>query len=95
LSCLLWSECAPQSVALLCGIQQIGLAQSDGLLLYSIVRDLVQTVPLDLRAPARDRRADDAEIAERLRTSKALLVTAHVLLEKNRIWSWKLFEKEL
>ncbi|HET9961238.1 MAG TPA: LTA synthase family protein [Nitrospiraceae bacterium] len=95
LSCLLWSECAPQSVALLCGIQQIGLAQSDGLLLYSIVRDLVQTVPLDLRDPARDRRADDAEIAERLRTSKALLVTAHVLLEKNRIWSWKLFEKEL
>ncbi|MFO0767967.1 MAG: hypothetical protein U0231_14530 [Nitrospiraceae bacterium] len=35
------------NVALLCGIHQIGLADADGLLLYSVV-DQVQTVPLNL-----------------------------------------------
>jgi hypothetical protein len=95
LSCLLSTDCAPRNTALLCGIQQIGLAESDGLLLYSIVRNAVQTVALDFTAPAVDRPPDDPEIVERLRRSKALLVTAHVLLEKNRIWSWKLFEKDL
>jgi len=37
----------------------------------------------------------DGNVGEQLRTMKALLVTAHFLLEKNRIWSWKQFEKDL
>ena len=95
LSCLLSSDCAANNVALLCGIHQIGLADESGLLLYSVVRDQVQTVPLDLRSLPIDRSAADPEIADRLRRTKALLVTAHTLLEKNRIWSWKQFEKDL
>lgn len=95
LSCLVSGDCMVNNVALLCGIHQIGLADADGLLLYSVVRDQVQTVPLNLASLPTDRNAVDADIADRLRRTKALLVTAHTLLEKNRIWSWKQFENGL
>ena len=63
--------------------------------MYSITQDRLLVGDLDLRNPPVERPSGDGDVAPRLRSMKALLVTAHSLLEKNRIWSWKQFEKDL
>ena len=95
LSCLLAGDCAEDNAALICGVERAALADRFGILGYSIVRDLVQSGDLRLEESPSDKLSTDPEVAPRLRRIKGLLVTAHFLLEKNRIWSWKLFEKDL
>lgn len=92
---LLTGDCAAADRALLCGIHQVGLADQKGIVLYSVVQETVKTGPLNLEKPPTERVPIDGNVGEQLRTMKALLVTAHFLLEKNRIWSGKQFEKDL
>ncbi len=64
-------------------------------MLYSVVQETVKTGPLNLEEPPTERVPIDGNVGEPLRTMQALLVTGDFLLEKNRIWSWKKFEKDL
>ncbi|MGH7387490.1 MAG: hypothetical protein ACREIZ_03380, partial [Candidatus Methylomirabilales bacterium] len=67
----------------------IGLADRDGLLLYSLRTETLYQTDLNLEDPPVSRAIDDPAVAERYRRLLALYVSANVLLEQNRIWSWK------
>jgi len=91
LSCLLIRDCLQDNVAFLSSVYDdlIGLADRDGVLLYSLRTETLYQTDLKLKNPPVSRASDDPAVAARYRRLLALYVSANVLLEQNRIWSWK------
>ena len=93
LSCLLHSDCAEGNVAFLSSVYDdlIGLADADGLLLYSLRSRTVRRADLDLNEPAVILDPENPAVAHRYRRLLALYVAANTILNQNKIWSWKEF----
>ncbi|MGH7165091.1 MAG: LTA synthase family protein, partial [Nitrospiraceae bacterium] len=91
LSCLLVTECLKDNFAFLSSVYDdlIALADYRGLLLYSLRTETLYQTDLKLEDPPVSRAIDDPAVADRYRRLLALYVSANVLLEQNRIWSWK------
>jgi membrane-anchored protein YejM (alkaline phosphatase superfamily) len=97
LSCLLRSECMEDNAAFLSSVYDdlIGLADRDGLLLYSFRSHTVRRSDLDLNEPAVVLDPTNPAIAHRYRRLLALYVASNTLLNQNKIWSWKEFGSKL
>ena len=97
LSCLLRSDCVEGNVAFLSSVYDdlIGLADKDGLLLYSLRSHTVRRADLDLNEPAVILDAANPAVAPRYRRLLALYVAANTVLNQNRVWSWKEFGSKL
>jgi hypothetical protein len=97
LSCLFVRDCLSDNTAYLSNVydDQIGLADQDGLWLYSFRRGLFQQIDLKLKGQARPLTVTATDVAPRYRRLLALYLTTNVLLEKKQIWSWKDLEGEL
>ena len=97
LSCLLRSDCIQDNVAFLSSVYDdlIGLADGDGLLLYSLRSQTVRRSDLDLNEPAVVLDAANPAIAHRYRRLLALYVASNTVLNQNKIWSWKEFGSKL
>jgi len=97
LSCLLRSDCVENNVAFLSSVYDdlIGLADSDGLLLYSLRSRTLRRADLDLNKPAVILDPDNPAVSQRYRRLLSLYVTANTMLNQNRIWSWKEFGPKL
>ena len=91
LTCLFVQECLQDNVAFLTSMydDSIGLATAHGLLMYSLRTErLTET---DLSFHVRDNGLDPADpaVARRFHDLMALYQTSNVLLDQNRIWSWR------
>jgi len=97
LSCLFVRDCLSDNTAYLSSVYDdlIGLADQDGLWLYSFRRELFHQIDLKLKGQARPLTVTAADVAPRYRRLLALYLTTNVLLEKKQIWSWKDLEEEL
>jgi phosphoglycerol transferase MdoB-like AlkP superfamily enzyme len=97
LSCLLGSDCIDNNFAFLSSVYDdlIGLADEDGLLLYSLRSRTLRRGDLDLNEPAVVLDAANPAIANRYRRLLALYVAANTTLNHNKIWSWKEFGSKL
>jgi arylsulfatase A-like enzyme len=88
LSCVMRTDCRPDNEAVLLTSHSAALARNDGILTYGLKSGVMRFTDL---AFERSRDVDPAampDAAERQRRIKALLVTATVLVDQNRIWSW-------
>jgi len=63
----------------------------DGFWFYSLNYPGIEHTDLALRAAAPRRRPSDPAVADRVEKILAGYVTSNVLLESNRVWSWKEF----
>lgn len=97
LSCLFVSDCFPGNTAYLSNIydDQIGLADQDGLWLYSFRRGVFQQIDLKVKGPARPLTGPATDVPPHYRRLVALYLTTNMLLETKRIWSWKDLEGKL
>jgi phosphoglycerol transferase MdoB-like AlkP superfamily enzyme len=97
LSCLLQSDCLQDNVAFLSSVYDdlIGLADRDGMLLYSLRSRSLRRADLDLNEPAVVIEPTNAAVAARYRRLLALYVASNTILNQNRIWSWKEFGQKL
>jgi hypothetical protein len=97
ISCLLIRDCLADNAAYLSSVygdELIGLADRDGLLLYSLRSARLTQTDLALeRSVVPDLSALD--IAAKYRRLQALYITSNALLKQNRIWSWKYFGDRL
>ena len=73
----------------------IGLADRDGLLLYSLRSHTVRRSDLDLNEPPVVLDPANPTIAQRYHRLLALYVASNTLLNQNKIWSWKEFGSKL
>ena len=97
LSCLLLSDCVEDNMAFLSSVYDdlIGLADREGLLLYSLRSHTLRRADLDLKEGAVPVESTDPAIARRYRRMMALYVSANTILNQNKIWSWKELGKKL
>lgn len=97
LSCLLLSDCLQDNVAFLSSVYDdlIGLADRDGLLLYSLRSHSLRRADLDLREAAVPVETTNPAIVHRYRRMLALYVASNTILNQNKIWSWKEFGQKL
>jgi arylsulfatase A-like enzyme len=97
ISCLLQSDCLEDNVAFLSSVYDdlIGLADGDGLLLYSLRSRTLRRSDLDLNEPAVIVDSTNASVAKRYGRMLALYVAANTILNQNKIWSWKEFGQKL
>ena len=97
LSCLFRSECLEDNAAFLTSVYDdvIGIADRDGLLLYSLRSQTLRRADLDLNEPAVQVDVTNPAVLHRYRRMLGLYVTANTLLNQNRIWSWKEFGPKL
>jgi phosphoglycerol transferase MdoB-like AlkP superfamily enzyme len=97
LSCLLQSDCLQDNVAFLSSVYDdlIGLADRDGLLLYSLRSHTLRRSDLDLKETAVPVESTNPAIVHRYRRMMALYVASNTILNQNKIWSWKEFGQKL
>jgi len=97
LSCLLLSDCLQDNVAFLSSVYDdlIGLADRDGILLYSLRSHMLRRADLDLREDAVPVGPMNPAIIRRYRRMLALYVASNTILNQNKIWSWKEFRQKL
>ncbi len=91
LSCVLVRDCLQDNFAYLSSMYDdlIGLASPDGILLYSFRTETLSQTDLELRTPIVTTPLDAPGVAERYRKLLALYASSNLLLEQNRIWSWR------
>jgi hypothetical protein len=87
------SDCIEHNSAFLSSVYDdlIGLADVDGLLLYSLRSRMLRRADLDLNEPAVVLEATNPTVVHRYRRLLALYVAANTTLNQNKIWSWKEF----
>lgn len=97
LSCLFIGDCLSDNMAYLSSVYDdlIGLADHDGLWLYSFRRRSLKYIDLKLRGPASHPSLVRTDAELRYRRMLALYITSNTLLEQNRIWSWRELGKRL
>lgn len=91
-SCLLAGICLQHNFAYMIspyGDELIGLADAQGLLLYSLRKGTVYQTDLELKGPVTRRTPSDPDVAAKYRRLQALYLSSNVVLDRNRIWSWK------
>jgi len=93
LSCALARDCLPERTVWLSDVYDnfVGVVDRDGFWFYSLNYPGIEHTDLALRAAAPRRRPSDPALADRVEKILAGYVTSNVLLESNRVWSWKEF----
>lgn len=91
LSCLFVRDCLSDNFAFLSSVYDdlIGLVDRQGILLYSLRTETAYETDVEAEKPATGRTKQAMEGDARFKTMLALYVSSNVLLEQNRIWSWK------
>ena len=97
LSCALKVNCLQDNSAFLTSVYDdlIGLAEPEGLLLYSLRTGAIHTIDLDLKKQSESPSMTDPSVASRYRRLLSLYISSNTLLDKNLIWSWKEFGAKL
>ena len=95
LSCILSIDCVEDNLAVLSSQDVIGVAQGRTIHLYWRHTGQLLESDLDVRGPITTRRTDDPLMADAFRRLKALFVSSAILLDENRVWSWKEFGNKL
>jgi phosphoglycerol transferase MdoB-like AlkP superfamily enzyme len=90
LSCVVVSDCRPDSQAVLLTSHTAGLVGDGRILAYGLKTGRLRETDLALGRPRDIERPDARDLAaiERL---KALLVSSTLLVDQNRVWSWARF----
>ena len=90
LSCLLATDCQADNVAFLDSVYDdvIGLADREGLTLYSLRTNVLYHGDLAFDRPVQ-RAITAPEVASRYRRMLAIHVSSNLVIDQNRIWSWK------
>jgi phosphoglycerol transferase MdoB-like AlkP superfamily enzyme len=93
-SCALVTDCREDNVAYFTSHYDnfIGLAERDGIWLYSFPTGRLEQVDLAVRGAPRLRAETDPDVAPRHQRLLSLYVAANLLLERNRIWSSREFK---
>ncbi len=91
LSCVLTRDCLDDNFAFLTSVYDdlIGLADRDGLLLYSLRTGKLREADLKAEKAVDLPSIDDPISAPRYRKLLALYVSSNMILSRNAIWSWK------
>jgi Sulfatase len=94
-SCALVSDCEEDNVAYFTSHYDnlIGVAERDGIWLYSFPTSRLEQVDLAASGAPRLRAVTDPDAAPRHQRLLSLYVAANLLLERNRIWSSKEFRE--
>jgi hypothetical protein len=97
LGCLFVRDCLHDNFAYLSDVYDdlIGLADADGLWLYSFRREAFQRADLRLTRQSWQPAATVRNLDPRSRRLFALYLASNTLLERNQIWSWKDLQGEL
>ena len=90
-SCVLNTDCAQDNWAFLSSVYDdlVGLADQDGLLLYSLRTSFLFEASLNLEGESVRHAVTDPSVAARFRRLLALYVSSNHVLAHNQIWSWK------
>jgi len=88
LSCVMATDCRPDNEAVLLTSHSAALARNDGILTYGLESGAMRLTDLGLERSVDVDPRTVPEAAELQRRIKALLVTATVLVDQNRVWSW-------
>jgi len=94
ISCVIVSDCRPDTEAVLMTSHSVGLVGSGHILTYGVKTDRLREVDLALGNP-RDIEQPDAREAAAVARLKALTVSSTLLVEQNRVWSWARFGEAL
>ncbi len=91
LSCLLTRDCLDDNFAFLTSVYDdlIGLADSEGLLLYSLRTEKLRGAVLNAEKEVALPSIEDPALAPRYRKLLALYVSSNVVLSRNAVWSWQ------
>jgi len=91
LSCVLARDCVPERTLYVSDVYDnfVGVVDREGFWFYSLNYPGVEHTDLGLRAAARRRPPDDPRVAPRVERILAAYVTSNLLIETNRLWSWK------
>jgi hypothetical protein len=94
LSCMLAADCLQDNLAFMNNVDDnlIVMAERDGLSYYSLRTEAFHQIDLKLAGPAVRRRVTDPDIARQYRRLLALYISSNMLLDQNRIWSWRELE---
>jgi len=90
LSCVIVADCRPDTQAVLLTSHTVGLVGGGRILAYGIKTGRLREVDLAL-GHARDIEQPDAAEAAVIERLKALVVSATLLVDQNRVWSWSRF----
>ncbi len=96
LSCALATDCLPDRVVYVSDVYDnlVGVADRQGFWFYAFDSHTIEHTDLELRA-ASSRPAADASVAEHVEHILALYVSSTIVIERNRLWSWKEFGPRL
>ncbi|HEV8473721.1 MAG TPA: LTA synthase family protein [Methylomirabilota bacterium] len=96
-SCVLASDCLPDRSVYLSDVYDnlIGVADREGFWFYSLDAHTVGHVDLDVQGSSVRLSAGDPAVTARAERILALYVTSNMLIETNRLWSWKEFGPRL
>jgi arylsulfatase A-like enzyme len=96
-SCALASDCLSDRSVYLSDVYDnfVGVGDREGLWFYSLDTHTVWHGGLDAAGPSEQLPASDPAVAARAERILALYVTSSVLIETNRLWSWKEFGPRL
>ena len=96
LSCALATDCLPDRVVYVSDVYDnlVGVADRQGFWFYALDSHTIEHTDLELRV-ASSRPAADASVAEHVEHILALYVSSTIVIERNRLWSWKEFGPRL
>jgi len=91
LSCALTADCLPERMVYISDIYDnfVGVVDRDGFWFYSLNYPGVEHTDLGLKGVTPRRKPDDPSVAGRVERILAAYVTSNLLIESNRLWSWK------
>lgn len=91
LSCVFVGECLQGNTAYLTSVYDdlIGLAGKNGIWLYSFRKEMLYWTDLAVQSPVRTSSGAAVDTSSEYRKLLSLYVASNVLLEQNRIWSWR------
>jgi hypothetical protein len=96
LTCALGADCLPERSVYVSDVYDnlVGVVDRTGFWFYSLDFEGVEHADLDLTATARHR-LSDPDVAARVDEILALYVTSTLVIEENRLWSWREFGPRL
>lgn len=97
LSCALATDCLPDRVVYVSDVYDnlVGMADRQGFWFYALDSHTIEHTDLELRAASPRRPAADPVVAEYVEHILALYVSSTLVIERNRLWSWKEFGPRL
>jgi phosphoglycerol transferase MdoB-like AlkP superfamily enzyme len=93
LSCALAADCVPERTIYISDVYDnyVGVVDREGFWFYSLNYPGIEHTDLGLKRAAKRRAPTDPTVAERVDRILAAYVTSNLLIESNRLWSWKEF----